>query len=126
MTMTQTTPPLTERDQFAMAALAKAIATYDARMAECPINSPDPATRAASLRICSVCHATRAEPCGRDNPWPVVEAARHVLPSLLAQEPFYMSAQDGALLKDSGRAESEFNLPADAMMAQRALGEGGE
>ncbi|MFN7610192.1 MAG: hypothetical protein ACK5QX_04540 [bacterium] len=67
------------RDQMAMAALTEAMAEYDARLAECPINSANPEVRRASLVVCRVCKATQSESCGRDNPWRVVQAARAML-----------------------------------------------
>lgn len=52
--------------------LEAALKAYDARLAECPVNI-------VSYEICPVCKATASESCRRDNPWPVVEAARQAL-----------------------------------------------
>ena len=56
-----------------------ALAEYDARRATCPLNSPHLHIVRASNEVCQVCGATHRQSCGRDNPWPVIEALRSAI-----------------------------------------------
>lgn len=64
-----------------------ALSDYDAMLASCPLNSRSSVVQGASQKVCKACGADASGSCGRNNPWPVIDAVRKAITRATGDRP---------------------------------------